>query len=196
MSAKFGRTSPITFSAARLGNSGWHNTFGTRRQGLSQEHSDGDIGSSPTLAGSGKAQDREGPAVVTTDRVRQFFAAARDLQADALELLTLGDVRNAAEKPWGATRIATDALVLARTGERSRSGLRRAPRGSSCCSPRTTWSARPGWSDASTPARATCTATASTRASASPSTTPSAGSGRRPTTSMTPRGWRGPESEG
>ena len=55
--------------------------------------------------------------MVATDRVRQLFAAARALQADALELLTLGDVRNAAEKAWGATRMATDTLVLARTGE-------------------------------------------------------------------------------
>ena len=55
--------------------------------------------------------------MVTTDRVREIFADARALQADALEMLTLGDVRNAAEKAWGATRMATDALVLARTGE-------------------------------------------------------------------------------
>ena len=42
---------------------------------------------------------------------------ARTLQADALGLLAQGDVRNAAEKAWGATRKATDALVLARAGE-------------------------------------------------------------------------------
>ena len=55
--------------------------------------------------------------MVATDRARQLFAAARDLQADALDLLALGDVRNAAEKAWGATRMATNALVPARTGE-------------------------------------------------------------------------------
>ena len=32
-------------------------------------------------------------------------------------MLALGKVRNAAEKAWGATKRATDALVLARTGE-------------------------------------------------------------------------------
>ena len=47
------------------------------------------------------------------DRVRELFADARSLQADALELLARGDVRNAAEKAWEATRKATDALVLA-----------------------------------------------------------------------------------
>ena len=55
--------------------------------------------------------------MVATDQVRQLFADAWALQADALEMLALGDVRNAAEEAWGATRIASDALVLARTGE-------------------------------------------------------------------------------
>ena len=55
--------------------------------------------------------------MVATDRVRQLFADARALQAGALEMLALGDVRNAAEKAWGATKRATDALVLARIGE-------------------------------------------------------------------------------
>ena len=52
-----------------------------------------------------------------TDRIAIIFQDARDLQADALEMLALGKVRNAAEKAWGATKRATDALVLARTGE-------------------------------------------------------------------------------
>ena len=55
--------------------------------------------------------------MVATDRVRQLFADARALQAGALEMLALGDVRNAAEKAWGATKRATDALALARIGE-------------------------------------------------------------------------------
>ena len=55
--------------------------------------------------------------MVATDRVRQLFADARALQAGALEMLALGDVRNAAEKAWGATKRATDALILARIGE-------------------------------------------------------------------------------
>ena len=55
--------------------------------------------------------------MVATDRVKEIFADARVLQDDALEMLTQGKVRNAAEKSWGATKRATDALILARTGE-------------------------------------------------------------------------------
>ena len=36
--------------------------------------------------------------------------------ADALRLLESGDIRDAAEKAWCATKRATDALILARTG--------------------------------------------------------------------------------
>ena len=52
-----------------------------------------------------------------TNRVQEIFQDARELQADALEMLALDKIRNAAEKAWGATKRATDALVLARTGE-------------------------------------------------------------------------------
>ena len=52
-----------------------------------------------------------------TNRIEEIFQDARELQADALEMLDLGKVRNAAEKTWGATKRATDALILARTGE-------------------------------------------------------------------------------
>ena len=55
--------------------------------------------------------------MVATDRVRALFDDARGLQADALEMLAQGRIRNAAEKAWGATKRATDALVLANTGE-------------------------------------------------------------------------------
>ena len=55
--------------------------------------------------------------MVATDRVKEIFTDARTLQSDALEMLALGEVRNAAEKAWGATKRATDALVLARAGE-------------------------------------------------------------------------------
>lgn len=50
-----------------------------------------------------------------------IFADARVLYADALEMLELGKLRNAAEKAWGATKRATDALVLARTGREPQS---------------------------------------------------------------------------
>ena len=49
---------------------------------------------------------------------QDIFADARLLHSDALERLAAGDLRDAAEKAWGATRRATEALLLARTGER------------------------------------------------------------------------------
>ena len=52
-----------------------------------------------------------------TDRIQSIFDDAHELQADALEMLAQGRLRNAAERAWGATRRATDALILARTGE-------------------------------------------------------------------------------
>lgn len=54
--------------------------------------------------------------VAITDRVPAIFADARAVHADALQLLEAGDIRNAAEKAWCATKRATDALILARTG--------------------------------------------------------------------------------
>ena len=52
-----------------------------------------------------------------TNRIEEIFRDARELQADALEMLDQGNIRNAAEKAWGATKRATDALVLVREGE-------------------------------------------------------------------------------
>ena len=52
-----------------------------------------------------------------TDRVSAIFADARAVHADALRLLESGDIRDAAEKAWCATKRATDALIIARTGE-------------------------------------------------------------------------------
>ncbi len=55
--------------------------------------------------------------MVATDRVTAIFADARTVHADALRLLEAGDIRDAAEKAWCATKRATDALILARTDE-------------------------------------------------------------------------------
>ena len=55
--------------------------------------------------------------MVATDRTSTIFADARAVHADALRLLEAGDVRDAAEKAWCATKRATDALILAQTGE-------------------------------------------------------------------------------
>ena len=54
--------------------------------------------------------------MVATDRISEIFADARAVHADALRLLAAGDIRDAAEKAWCATKRATDALILARTG--------------------------------------------------------------------------------
>ena len=55
--------------------------------------------------------------MVVADRVSAIFTDARAIHADALRQLESGDIRDAAEKAWCATKRATDALVLARTGE-------------------------------------------------------------------------------
>ena len=54
--------------------------------------------------------------MVTTDDVTAVFADARAVHADALRLLAAGDIRDAAEKAWCATKRATGAPILARTG--------------------------------------------------------------------------------
>ena len=54
--------------------------------------------------------------MVTTGDVTAIFADARAMHAEALRQFELGDVRDAAEKAWCATKRATDALILARTG--------------------------------------------------------------------------------
>ena len=51
-----------------------------------------------------------------TARVAELFADARELHADALEMLAQRRIRNAADKSWCAVKRATDALILARTG--------------------------------------------------------------------------------
>ena len=59
-------------------------------------------------------------AYVTTiniqDQIEELFADARQIHAQAVRQLEHGDIRDAAEKAWGATKRATDALILARTG--------------------------------------------------------------------------------
>jgi hypothetical protein len=49
--------------------------------------------------------------------IRDVFADAQAVHAQAIERLAQGDIRDAAEKAWCATLRATDALILARTGE-------------------------------------------------------------------------------
>ena len=52
-----------------------------------------------------------------TSEVSDIFADARRMHAQALERMQQGDIRDAAEKAWCATKRATDALILARTGD-------------------------------------------------------------------------------
>ena len=65
-----------------------------------------------------------------TQTPQEIFADAKAVQASALELLAAGDIRDAAEKAWCATKRATEALLLATNGEvppttvRVSSGLR------------------------------------------------------------------------
>ena len=55
--------------------------------------------------------------MVAIDEVREIFADAHSMYESAMERWVAGDVRDAAEKAWCATKRATDALILARTGE-------------------------------------------------------------------------------
>ena len=55
--------------------------------------------------------------MVSQDRVSEIFDDAKAQHQAALERLGSGDIRDAAEKAWCATKRATDALILARTGE-------------------------------------------------------------------------------
>ena len=51
------------------------------------------------------------------DRVTALFADARALHDAALDRMGAGDIRDAAEKAWCATKRAADGLIVARTGE-------------------------------------------------------------------------------
>ena len=53
----------------------------------------------------------------TTDRASALFADARALHDAALARLEAGDIRDAAEKAWCATKRAADGLIVARTGD-------------------------------------------------------------------------------
>ena len=56
--------------------------------------------------------------MVATDRVKAIFDDARAMHGSALERLAAGDIHDAAGKAWCATKQATDALILSRTGEK------------------------------------------------------------------------------
>ena len=58
---------------------------------------------------------------VTIDRVEAIFADARFMHSEALARLEAGDIRDAAEKAWCATKRATDGMVLKITGSEPQS---------------------------------------------------------------------------
>ena len=58
--------------------------------------------------------------MAVNEQVFAIFADAKGIYAEALDRLDNGDIRDAAEKTWSATKRATDALLLARTGEEPR----------------------------------------------------------------------------
>jgi len=53
-----------------------------------------------------------------SERVREYIEAAKDLLEQAKEELRKGDVRQAAEKLWGATALAVKAYAAWRDGKR------------------------------------------------------------------------------
>ena len=64
--------------------------------------------------------------MVATSRVQEIFDDAKEMHREALERLASGDIRDAAEKVWCATKRVTDALILARTDEEPRTTARTA----------------------------------------------------------------------
>ena len=55
--------------------------------------------------------------MTTVQDYAAIFADARAVHSQALDRLEQDDIRDAAEKAWCATKRATDALILARTGQ-------------------------------------------------------------------------------
>ena len=133
-------------------------------------------------------------------QIQSILDGAQDPQQSAVGRLDQGDTRDAAEKAWGATRRATGALILARTGEfpettagttRMLMDLARTSAGletlAGRCFTRISYPHQ-------LPASATRTAPASTKGCAVP--TPTAGSSRHSTASRTPGLWpTAPEPE-
>ncbi len=66
---------------------------------------------------SGMTAEQLPPSNTAADRAAVLFADARALHDAALARLDAGDIRDAAEKAWCATKRAADGLIVARTGE-------------------------------------------------------------------------------
>lgn len=73
----------------------------------------------PTSPQTAEPPDEESsPAAANS--VEAAFTDARVMQSMALERVRNGDIRDAAEKAWCATKRAADGLIIARTGEAPR----------------------------------------------------------------------------
>ena len=126
--------------------------------------------------------------MLETERGRVLITDAWALYADAIEMLEQGHIRNAAEKAWGATKRATDALILERTGRepnrtsQTSGGIRALGRESEAM-----LSLRDRY--ATEPAPIICMATASTTGIASRKTSLLGWSAIPPTTSATSKPW-------
>ena len=57
------------------------------------------------------------PVTITSADPIPIFADARQMQEAALQRMAAGDIRDASDKAWCAAKRATDALILARTGQ-------------------------------------------------------------------------------
>lgn len=66
---------------------------------------------------SGMTAEQPAAGHAAADRAAALFADARGLQDAALARLDAGDIRDAAEKAWCATKRAADGLIVARTGD-------------------------------------------------------------------------------
>ena len=70
-----------------------------------------------TTAGMSGMTAEQPPAVDSaSERAAMLFADARALHEAALARLSAGDIRDAAEKAWCATKRAADGLIVTRTG--------------------------------------------------------------------------------
>ena len=70
-----------------------------------------------TTTGTSDTSSSQPPASDSVaERITALFADARALHDAALARLDAGDIRDAAEKAWCATKRAADSLIVARTG--------------------------------------------------------------------------------
>ena len=69
------------------------------------------------MAATSTTAEQPAAGDAAADRAAALFADARALHDAALARLDAGDIRDAAEKAWCATKRAADGLIVARTGE-------------------------------------------------------------------------------